>query len=89
MFFLQKKPNKFHILQSFDKNHKIVISHPYHENDEKNFLRYCQYVGEETKPYRHILRKWYIYKWPNSVFNYNPTIYDFCLPKEISNLDTF
>ena len=38
-FFMQKN-NKFHILQSFDKNLKIVFSHRYHENADKNYLRY-------------------------------------------------
>ena len=64
---LMQKNNKFHILQSFDKNHKIVVLHRYHENADKMFLRYCQYVGKETKLYRHILRKQYINKLPNSV----------------------
>ena len=54
---LMQKNNKFHILQSFDKNHKIVVLHRYHENADKMFLRYCQYVGKETKLYRHILGK--------------------------------
>ena len=71
LFFVQKN-NKFHILQSFDKNHKIAVLHCYHENTDKMFLRYCQYVGEEEKFFRPILRKWYIYKLPNSVSNYNP-----------------
>ena len=52
-----QKNNKFHIWQSFDKNCKVVVSHRYHENADKNFLSYCRYVGKETKPYRHILRK--------------------------------
>ena len=81
--FSMQKNKKFHILQSFDENYKIAVSHHYHENANKTFLRYCQYVGEEAKFYSHILRKWYIYKLPNSVFNYNPTIYDFYLPKKI------
>ena len=46
LFFMQKN-DKFHILQSLDKNHKIVLSHCYHEISEKLFLRYCQYFGEE------------------------------------------
>ena len=82
LFFMQKG-NEFHILQSFDKNHKIVVSHCYHKNADKKFLRYCQYVSKETKLYRYILKIWYIYKSPNSVFNYNPTIYDFYLPKKL------
>ena len=82
-FFSMQKNKKFHILQSFDENHKTAVSHHYHENANKNFLRYCQYVGEEAIFYRHILRKWYIYKLSNSIFNYNPTIYDFYLPKNI------
>ena len=55
LFFMQK--NK---LQSFDKNHKIVVLHHYHENSDKIFLRYCQHVDEEAKRYRDILRKWYV-----------------------------
>ena len=43
------------------KNHKIVVLHHYHENSDKIFLRYCQYVDEEAKHYRDILRKWYVY----------------------------
>ena len=82
-----KKSNKFHILQSFDKDHKIVVLHRYHENADKSLWRYCQYFGEETKLYRNILRKWYVYKWPASVFNYNPTIYDLYLPQNITNAD--
>ena len=54
----------------------------------KIFLRYCQYVGEEAIFYRHILRKWYIYKLSNSIFNYNPTIYDL-FTKKYSNVDLF
>lgn len=53
LLFMQKD-NKYHMLQSFDKNHKTVVSHRYHENSDKDFLRYCQNVGEETKLYRHI-----------------------------------
>ena len=34
----------------FDKNHKIAVSHRYHENADKNF-QYRQYAGEETKLY--------------------------------------
>ena len=46
-FFIQKS-NKFHILKSFDKSNKIVVSCHYHENPDKNvFLRYCQYVGKK------------------------------------------
>ena len=82
-----QKTNKF--LQPFDKNHKRVVSHLYHKNADNIFLRYCQYVGEETKLYRHILRKWYVYRLPNSVFNYNPTIYDFYLPRKMSNAGPF
>ena len=55
----------------------------------KIFLRNYQYAGEETKAYRHIFKKWYIYKFSNSVFNYNPTIYDVCFPKKITNADPF
>ena len=66
-FFFMQKNNKFHILQPFEKNYKIAVLHRYHENAPKHFLRYCQYVG--------------IYKLPNFVFNYNPTIYDFYMPK--------
>ena len=73
LFFMQKN-NKFYILQSFVKNHKIVVSQRYDENVDKNFLRYCQYAGKETKFYRRIIRKWYIYNLPASAFNYNPTI---------------
>ena len=83
-----QKNNKFYILQPFHKNHKTVVSYRYHENADKIFLRHCQYVAEE-KNYRHIFRKWYIYKLPNFVFNYNPTIYDFYLQKKISNADSF
>ena len=36
LIFIQKS-NTFHILQSFDKGHKIVVSHRYHENADKNF----------------------------------------------------
>ena len=47
-FFFIQKSNEFHILQSFDKNHKIVVSHRYYENaGKKVFLRYCQYVGKK------------------------------------------
>ena len=81
--------NRFHILQSFDKNHKIIVSHHYHENAEKNFLKCYQYVGLEKKLYRHILRKCCIYKLPASVFDYNPTIDDFYLPKKITDADLF
>ena len=77
LFFMQKN-NKFHIFQSFEENHKIVVSHSYHEN-----------VGKKPQLYRQILRKWYFYKLPNSVFNYNSKIYDFYLPKRISNEDPF
>ena len=82
-----QKNNKFHILQSFDKNREIVVLHCYHENSDKSFVRNCQYVGEETKRYRHVLRKRYVYKLPASVFNYNSTRYDFCLPKIFTNSD--
>ena len=88
LFFMQNK-NRFHILQSFDKNHKIIVSHRNHENAEKFFLKYCQYVGLEKKLYRHILRKYCIYKLPASVFDYNPTINDFYLPKKITYADLF
>ena len=81
--------NRFHILQSFDKNHKIIVSHRYHENAEKKFLKYYQYVGLEKKLYRHILRKCCIYKLPAIVFYYNPTINDFYLPKKITDADLF
>ena len=81
--------NRFHILQSFDKNHKIIVSHRYHENVEKKFLKYYQYVGLEKKLYGHILRKCCIYKLPASVFDYNPTIDDFYLPKKITDADLF
>ena len=40
-FFFMQKNNKFHIAQSFEKNLKIVFSHRYHENADKNYLRYC------------------------------------------------
>ena len=36
LIFIQKS-NTFHILQSFDKGHKIVVLHRYHENADKNF----------------------------------------------------
>ena len=75
LIFLQKS-NKCHSLQSFDKNHKIVVSHCCHENADKHFSRYRQYVAKETKLYRHFLQKWYNYKLPGSNFNYNPTVYD-------------
>ena len=65
------------------KNHKITVSYCYLENADKIFLTYCQYVGQETKLCRYILRKWYIYKLPNSIFSYNLTIYDFYLPQKI------
>ena len=61
--------------------------HRYHENADKNFWRYCQYFGEETKLYRNISRKRYAYKLPASVFKYNPTVHDFYLPKNITNTD--
>ena len=83
VFFFMQKNNTFHILQSFDKKHKIVILHLYHENADTYFASYCQYVGEEAKPYRHILREWYIYKLPGSIFSYNSIIYDFYSPKKI------
>ena len=89
-FFMQKD-NKFHILQSFDKNHKIAVSPYYHESAGNFFkaLSICEYVGEETKLHRHFLRNWYIGKFPNSIFNYNATIYEFYLPKKFSNLILF
>ena len=80
-FFFAQENNKFHILHSFCKNHEIVVSKRYHEKADKNFLRNCQYVGKETKRYRHIFKKWYVYKLPAGVFNYNPLIYDFYAPK--------
>ena len=39
LLFMQKN-NKFHILQSFDKNHKIAVSHRYHEKADKKFLKH-------------------------------------------------
>ena len=56
LFFMQKN-NKFHILQSFDKNHKIVVSHRYDENADKNgkILLICW--QKKKKLYRHFLRK--------------------------------
>ena len=36
-FFMQKN-NKFHILQSFDKNHKIAVS-PYYHESAGNFFK--------------------------------------------------
>ena len=36
-FFSMQKNKKFHILQSFDENHKTAVSHHYHENANKNF----------------------------------------------------
>ena len=88
LFFMQKN-DKFHILQSLGKNHKIVLSHCYHEISEKLFLRYCQYFCEEKKRYGHTLRRWYVYKLPASVFNYNHTIDDFYFLKQITNADPF
>ena len=79
-----QKNNKFYILHPFGKSQKIVVS-----NCWQNFLRYCQYVGKEAKRYRHIFKKWHVYKVPASVFNYNPTIYDFYLPKKITIVDLF
>ena len=38
LLFMQKN-NKFHILKSFDKNHKIVVLHRYHENADKFFFK--------------------------------------------------
>ena len=84
-----QKNNKFQILQSFDKNHKIVVSHRYDENADKNgkILLICW--QKKKKLYRHFLRKQYIYKLPGSIANYNPTIYDFYLQKKITNADFF
>ena len=47
LFFMQNN-NKFHILQSFDKNHKIAVS-PYYHESAGNFLRHCQYVNMLVK----------------------------------------
>ena len=85
LFFMQRN-NKFNILQSFDKNHFCIATM---KMLTKIFLRNYQYAGEETKAYRHIFKKWHIYKFSNSVFNYNPTIYDVCFPKKITNADPF
>ena len=51
--------------------------------------RYRQYVGKEIELCRQILRKWYIYKLPASIFDYNPTIYELHLPKKITDADLF
>ena len=51
--------------------------------------RYCQYVGKEIELCRQILRKWYIYKLPASIFDYNPTIHELHLPKKITDADLF
>ena len=30
-------------------NHKIIVSHPYHDNANQNILRHYDYLGSEIK----------------------------------------
>lgn len=66
-------------------NHKIIVSHPYHDNADQNILRHYDYLGSVIKKYRHILGKWHVYRLRPQVLNYTPTICDIYLPKEVPN----